>query len=845
MPLDQNDPVAIQGLASLGGYDPNPKNWGPIYQSAGKQYNVPPKLLEAVIQHESGGNVLSRGTPVNGQQAEGATQMMPPTSASAGVSPWNPTEAIPAAAKMLRSAYDAGGGSWDFALKNYFAGPDQSKWGPQTAQYPSQVYGEFKKLGGQPQDLGVPNQAPKIIVRANGPTSGEPPQPDLKLLPAPATSAAAPVSDKYAGDPVAQQALKLLAPQPAPQVAGLPGLVPGAQPASQPVYNANQPASPGTSAFGNPTAPIVNLPMLQQLSGLNPLNDEWNAGKSALNGLTLGALPYIRAGIAGGANALGSAIQGQSDPMAAGADAYQAKLAQWQQNQGAYKLAHPWTDAAAELGGMTPTLAMGSGLIGSGLRGVNSAIGAAGAPELASALNTAGDWIGGSAGTNRVGMGGVAQRMGSLGLQGAAQGYGSGLATSLMGNGTPEQQGEWGAKAGMILNPTLGMAAIPLERTFNAITTKALAKTLASPEAEATGLRPGQVAQGSWAKTVDKYLGSTKDTEQAVNFNKEFARLTRVPGEELTQESIKDGLQINGKRIGAAIDKIGKLDVKLPIPGGKNYFDALEKLATKMQISSYLNQDDYKPILVALHKMVTDGLTGINGDVYLEMTEHGGVLSDLMQDKFPPAQNFARAARKILDDTLDATAQARGTPESFAELKDARNAYKALIAIQDLPVNSKNHSGVLSPPDVAKLVGKAYDNPEAAGELGRLAMVGNYLSKIDSHGDTSKPISTYAMRWMTHYLPELMGLTGGLGMFAHGGMGPLGAAVAGVGVAGLGHGVGRGLENVLAAPWYRSRMAQFNLGQAPGLSMATPSLGVYPGMYTEKNTTNPMRGRLP
>lgn len=108
--------------------------------SAAAGSGVPQDLLTALLQTESGfdpGAVSSAG-------AEGIAQIMPGTAASLGVDPFDPQQAVPAAARLLRSYYDRFG-SWRLALAAYNAGPGAvERFGgvppyPQTESYVARI----------------------------------------------------------------------------------------------------------------------------------------------------------------------------------------------------------------------------------------------------------------------------------------------------------------------------------------------------------------------------------------------------------------------------------------------------------------------------------------------------------------------------------------------------------------------------------------------------------------------------------------------------------------------------------------------------------------------------------
>jgi len=120
-------PTAIRRVTGLAGSPPGapestgagaPSAYAADFAAASAASGVPAQLLEAVASTESG----FQPTAVSGAGAEGLMQLMPSTASSLGVDPFDPSEAITGAAKLL-SNYHAKYGSWSVALAAYNAGP--------------------------------------------------------------------------------------------------------------------------------------------------------------------------------------------------------------------------------------------------------------------------------------------------------------------------------------------------------------------------------------------------------------------------------------------------------------------------------------------------------------------------------------------------------------------------------------------------------------------------------------------------------------------------------------------------------------------------------------------------
>lgn len=99
---------ALAGLAA----------YGSLFTQNELKYRLPPGLLSAVAETESGGNPAAV-SPVG---AQGLMQLMPSTARGLGVDPWNPAQAVQGAAQLL-SGYLARFGSVPLALAAYNAGP--------------------------------------------------------------------------------------------------------------------------------------------------------------------------------------------------------------------------------------------------------------------------------------------------------------------------------------------------------------------------------------------------------------------------------------------------------------------------------------------------------------------------------------------------------------------------------------------------------------------------------------------------------------------------------------------------------------------------------------------------
>jgi soluble lytic murein transglycosylase-like protein len=97
-----------------------PKSIEEIISKAADRYQLPKKLIQAVIQHESG----FKPDAVSPAGASGLMQLMPATARGLGVSNiFDPEENVFAGTKYLKQMLDKYNGDIDLALAAYNAGP--------------------------------------------------------------------------------------------------------------------------------------------------------------------------------------------------------------------------------------------------------------------------------------------------------------------------------------------------------------------------------------------------------------------------------------------------------------------------------------------------------------------------------------------------------------------------------------------------------------------------------------------------------------------------------------------------------------------------------------------------
>lgn len=135
-------PSKITPRTSPGLTPGDPAPYQPVVEQAATENNVPPEILGALLQQESQYDPAA----LSPAGAQGIAQFMPDTAQGYGIDPYDPNQAIPAAAQMLAENYRRFG-SWELALAAYNAGAGNvEKYGgippfPETESYVATIMG--------------------------------------------------------------------------------------------------------------------------------------------------------------------------------------------------------------------------------------------------------------------------------------------------------------------------------------------------------------------------------------------------------------------------------------------------------------------------------------------------------------------------------------------------------------------------------------------------------------------------------------------------------------------------------------------------------------------------------
>lgn len=156
-PYDQlnentSDRYALPGIEPVGkqskepvGYLP-PDDLRPIFEKAAVKYDVPVNVLMAIGLQESSYRPSIVGDPTKYGRAKGLMQYIDSTAAGMGINPFDPEQAVDAAAKQFRQRLDKGNSIED-AVMAHHGGDDRKQWGPLTNKYRADVLGKAGKIG--------------------------------------------------------------------------------------------------------------------------------------------------------------------------------------------------------------------------------------------------------------------------------------------------------------------------------------------------------------------------------------------------------------------------------------------------------------------------------------------------------------------------------------------------------------------------------------------------------------------------------------------------------------------------------------------------------------------------
>lgn len=417
----------------------DPSTYDALIDQSGKDNNVDPALIKAVLHQESGFDPNAKGPMTAQGQALGIAQLMPRTAQALGVTnPRDPAQAIPAAAKLLAQNLDQYGNVPD-AVSAYHGGTDQAQWGPKTQAYRNAVTAAY--TGAQAGDLatavfGSAKGAPATSsspASASGTQPAAAPQDDLEsaVFGAPQAKPEAPVTTRDTNEALTPAQLAVVK---AGKVAGVYDAQ--GEPGSENLPYFVTPLRPDTSQLAAGSYFVTPDGKMNRVPGGTDL-PRGESGNSFVAGLGRGVGDVVQSG--------GSLIPGHEDSNLFGGLKYDQLL---------YDANHPSSNLAADAGRFTGQV-VGSAPV---MAGVEGGLGLAGIPRL---LGPVGTFLAGNAGKEAIPAsasllakgGQLATRLTSLGAKGALQGGEAAAMTSSASDAPLPQQIAQGAEAGAVLGP--------------------------------------------------------------------------------------------------------------------------------------------------------------------------------------------------------------------------------------------------------------------------------------------------------------------------------------------------------------------------------------------------------
>jgi hypothetical protein len=670
----------------------------PVFDAAGKAFNVDPGLLLAVQGAESGGNPSA----VSPAGAIGNMQFMPATAQAVGIDPRDPVQSIWGAANLLRQNLDATKGDVPSALKMYNAGPDRSRWNnPETQAYVSRVAQHYA-----PVSTDAPPAPSSPVTPPTAAPSGASAQPgQTSPIDTAAMDAAWGVGDPGSAKPaasatVAQDASPAAA---APDVAamdkawGIGGSE--SQPSSAPASTPTAPAS--QSLLGRIGAGIAR--------GAEDVRDTATAGINYADS-HVPVLASIDSAI-GRPLAQGQALAGQEAQQRTAYD----------QNYGNSLVAGIGRIAGNALATAPATVAT-AGLVN---------------PLSGAAADAVGN-----------GVLGAGARLAGAAVSGAAQGAAAGAATSTGYGENPLAAAKTGAEFGGALGTVGNLLGKFVPKTVgNALggTASPARAQLASTAIDGYGI-PLTAAQVSGDQSSRRLAqaattmggGDAKlATQQQQAFNQAVLNTVGVDAPAATQQVMAQAKQ----QIGQKLD--GVLSQAPPIQADNQFLSDLGDIDHSM---TGVPDSQAKAVSKLLDNTLgaVDSSGNISPQLYQTLTKNGSPLSTAMGSDDSTLSSAAGGIKDALDDAFSRSLGAAGRTDLQDQWQQARFQYKNLKTIE--PIVNKSPAGDISPALLQGRVNVQFGNRayQGAGDLGQLADIGqSFLKPLSSSGTPEQGFGLY------------------------------------------------------------------------------------------------------
>ena len=452
---------------------------------------------------------------------------------------------------------------------------------------------------------------------------------------------------------------------------------------------------------------------------------------------------------------------------------------------------------------------------------------AAAVPKLAPAL----DFAGGTAGAFNKGVGPALLRTGSLATRGAGEGAAAGLLQSGLGNEPTGDQVEGGALAGAVLNPLLGRFA-----PKSAISPE-IASAVQGAIKQGVPMRAGRVpGVASPVTSLDQLFNAGNEQEVRRGFDKALTTHAGVPADSINQAWVAKADALNSGTMGRV--------------AGRYEFDGLDPktngdlASLDARAQGNLSPENYEKF-AGLKKKIDNALAAgsVPGSVYQGWTQQGGLISNYAKDpNLRPFVTGPGGLRDIIDNGWERSIASSPSPtaqQDYAAWQQARKQYKNTRIIDD----TLNEAGDYNPQKLLPAVQKRYGSAMKAGELGDLAITGQFISKPEAPPAKSSSLiakagahpiaATGAGALAGSTLSPMIEHSFG-GFASHIAENPWeSAAIAGSGALGIGA-IGKSLASFVNSPLYTKHLLDIAQGTKPWLRGVNPAIPVGSDLATHR-----------
>lgn len=703
-----------------------------LFTKAASQYGLPVNFLKAIAQQESG----FKPDAVSSQGAQGIMQMLPDTARAMGAKdPFDPTQAIPAAARYLREGYDATG-SLQGAAAYYHGGPDTKQWGPKTRAYVQSIGGILSKFDTEPSAAGgsaTPTTYASLPAQAGALS-------DAGIQPLPTSQKAAPAASAQGNSQSDDDLLKLYA---------KPGALPDAS-ASAASAPAKQTLSDDDllKLYARPDAPAaVPPPVVAQPQGqpgalANAPDDSalTAAGKLAATGAVKGVSDAV--GAVGNTKGLADYLLARVESATSGKPLSQV-MAQQQANQQAI-------DSSPTLPGRIAAAINPMNYLPNGQQVANKL------------LSATGEYVPQSE-TGRMAQAGIQTAVGSLGP--GARGVGGTAPAGVLPTAPVANMLTNAASAAPITaasgavgqyatdatgDPLVGLAASLAPGAAVQAAGGATNKLLGTMDPRSAALAQaasdrgiklgiGQMSSNPTVRMLDSVVnkipgsgGAAVKEGQAAAFNRSVAQTFGENAERITPEVMANARD----RIGQAFDSVA---ARTPtIPADPQFVNSLKQ--TLSDAGSVLPANEVEPLTNQVRNIISaiDPNSGaFSGQTYQALTRKGAPLDRALSSPDPNIRHYAGQIRDALDDAM----QRAAPTDAAADLQQARSQWRNMRTVEDLV--AKAPEGNISP---ALLQGRVNANNKGTygaaygggGDLKELANIGQRFLKEPGSSNTAE-----------------------------------------------------------------------------------------------------------